>query len=74
MIALNKTLDELTAEEICGIFTEVVIAPDATAEALQVFAKKEKSTAFNDRWVKKPKRCGQKYSPSFGWVFSARYR
>ncbi len=41
IVALNKTLDEPTAEEICGIFTEVVIAPDATAEALKVFAKKK---------------------------------
>jgi phosphoribosylaminoimidazolecarboxamide formyltransferase/IMP cyclohydrolase len=34
-------LDKSTAEEICNIFTEVVIAPGATAEALEVFAKKK---------------------------------
>ena len=33
IVALNCTLDAATAEEICKIFTEVVIAPDATAEA-----------------------------------------
>jgi phosphoribosylaminoimidazolecarboxamide formyltransferase/IMP cyclohydrolase len=38
IIALNKTIDEATAKEITGIFTEVVIAPDATEEARAVFA------------------------------------
>ena len=41
IVALNLTLDKSTAEEICSIFTEVVIAPDATAEAIEVFAKKK---------------------------------
>lgn len=41
IVALNQTLDEETAEEICRIFTEVVIAPDATKEALRVFEKKK---------------------------------
>jgi len=41
IIALNGTLDGETAEEIAGIFTEVVIAPEATAEALGIFAKKK---------------------------------
>ena len=30
IIALNGTIDAATAEQITGIFTEVVIAPDAT--------------------------------------------
>ncbi|MGB2127005.1 bifunctional phosphoribosylaminoimidazolecarboxamide formyltransferase/IMP cyclohydrolase, partial [Planktomarina sp.] len=33
IIALNQTLDGPTANEICKIFTEVVIAPDADEEA-----------------------------------------
>ncbi len=41
IIALNQTLDAATAEEICGIFTEVVIAPDASEEAMSIFAKKK---------------------------------
>ena len=41
IVALNLTLDKSTAEEICSIFTEVVIAPDATPEAIEVFAKKK---------------------------------
>ncbi|NCU19923.1 bifunctional phosphoribosylaminoimidazolecarboxamide formyltransferase/IMP cyclohydrolase, partial [Candidatus Falkowbacteria bacterium] len=41
IIALNQTLDAATAEEICKIFTEVVIAPDACAEAREIFAAKK---------------------------------
>ena len=38
IIALNQTLDGETAQAITEIFTEVVIAPDATDEAREVFA------------------------------------
>ncbi|MFE3836713.1 bifunctional phosphoribosylaminoimidazolecarboxamide formyltransferase/IMP cyclohydrolase [Pseudogemmobacter sonorensis] len=38
IVALNGTLDGETAEEIARIFTEVVIAPEATEEAKAVFA------------------------------------
>lgn len=41
IIALNQTLDATTAEKIVEIFTEVVIAPDATDEAKAVFAAKK---------------------------------
>ncbi len=41
VIALNQTLDAATAEQICQIFTEVVIAPDVTDEAKAVFAAKK---------------------------------
>ncbi|MEB8389128.1 bifunctional phosphoribosylaminoimidazolecarboxamide formyltransferase/IMP cyclohydrolase [Rhodobacteraceae bacterium KMM 6894] len=41
IIALNHTLDGATAEEICQIFTEVVIAPGADADAMDIFAKKK---------------------------------
>ena len=41
IVALNKPLDAETAREITGIFTEVVIAPGADAEALQIFAAKK---------------------------------
>ena len=41
IIALNQTLDGETAEAISGIFTEVVIAPGADADAIEVFAKKK---------------------------------
>jgi phosphoribosylaminoimidazolecarboxamide formyltransferase/IMP cyclohydrolase len=41
IVALNQTLDAATAEEIVQIFTEVVIAPDATDAARAVFAGKK---------------------------------
>jgi phosphoribosylaminoimidazolecarboxamide formyltransferase/IMP cyclohydrolase len=41
IIALNTTLDGDTARAITEIFTEVVIAPDATDDARQVFAAKK---------------------------------
>jgi phosphoribosylaminoimidazolecarboxamide formyltransferase/IMP cyclohydrolase len=40
IVALNQALDAATAEEIVKIFTEVVIAPDATEAARAVFAAK----------------------------------
>lgn len=41
IIALNQTLDGETAAKIAEIFTEVVIAPDATDEAKAIFAAKK---------------------------------
>ena len=41
IIALNRPLDAATARAITGIFTEVVIAPDADDEALAIFAAKK---------------------------------
>ena len=38
IVALNRPLDAATAEEICQIFTEVVIAPAADEAARAVFA------------------------------------
>jgi phosphoribosylaminoimidazolecarboxamide formyltransferase/IMP cyclohydrolase len=41
IVALNRPIDEAAALEITKIFTEVVIAPDATDEAKAIFAKKK---------------------------------
>jgi phosphoribosylaminoimidazolecarboxamide formyltransferase/IMP cyclohydrolase len=41
IVALNQPLDAATAEEITGIFTEVVIAPGASDEAKEIFAAKK---------------------------------
>ncbi|MFT4959082.1 MAG: phosphoribosylaminoimidazolecarboxamide formyltransferase/IMP cyclohydrolase [Paracoccaceae bacterium] len=41
IIALNQPLDAATAEVITGIFTEVVIAPDADAGAKKIFRAKK---------------------------------
>src|SRR6201990_329896 len=40
IIAWNKPLDAETAEAVTGIFTEVIIAPDATEDAIAVVAKR----------------------------------
>ena len=41
IVALNMPLDAETAEKIVEIFTEVVIAPGASDEAVSIFAKKK---------------------------------
>jgi len=41
IIAVNRTLDEAGAEAIAEIFSEVIIAPDFSAEALQILEKKK---------------------------------
>ncbi len=41
IVALNRTLDEATAEKIAAIFSEVIVAPDATAGARAILAKKK---------------------------------
>ncbi len=41
ILAFNKILDGKTAAEIAKLFTEVIIAPDADQEALQIFSGKK---------------------------------
>ncbi|MET3589137.1 phosphoribosylaminoimidazolecarboxamide formyltransferase/IMP cyclohydrolase [Bartonella silvatica] len=41
IVALNQPLDEECAEEIIKIFTEVIIAPDATMAAREIIARKK---------------------------------
>ncbi len=41
IVALSGTIDAAAAEEVSKIFTEVVIAPDATTEAKAIFAAKK---------------------------------
>lgn len=41
IVALNVTVDLHVAEEIAKVFTEVVIAPDATSEALELLSAKK---------------------------------
>jgi phosphoribosylaminoimidazolecarboxamide formyltransferase / IMP cyclohydrolase len=41
IVAANRPLDAATAEAIAEIFTEVVVAPDADAQARAIFAKKK---------------------------------
>ncbi|MDA8232970.1 MAG: bifunctional phosphoribosylaminoimidazolecarboxamide formyltransferase/IMP cyclohydrolase [Magnetospirillum sp.] len=41
IVAVNRRLDGATAEEICKLFTEVVIAPEADEAAVAAFAAKK---------------------------------
>jgi phosphoribosylaminoimidazolecarboxamide formyltransferase / IMP cyclohydrolase len=41
IVAVNQPLDAETAKEITKLFTEVVIAPDASPEALAIFSEKK---------------------------------
>ncbi len=45
IIAVNRTLDADAARAITEIFTEVIIAPDATEEAIAIIATEEESAA-----------------------------
>ena len=45
IIALNRALDAETARAVTGIFTEVIIAPDATEEAIAIIAEPQESAA-----------------------------
>src|ERR1700733_7788911 len=40
IIALNRQLDAETARAVIGIFTEVIIAPDASEEAIEIIAQR----------------------------------
>ena len=52
IIVVNNTLDIDLAEKIGEIFCEVIIAPGFTAEALEFFARKKKSTPTRIKsWV-----------------------
>jgi len=41
IIALNRTIDAQTANQMVNILTEVIIAPDASSEAMEIIAKKK---------------------------------
>jgi phosphoribosylaminoimidazolecarboxamide formyltransferase/IMP cyclohydrolase len=58
IVALNQVLDGATAEEIVKIFTEVVIAPDATEEAKAVFAGKKNLRLLTTGALPDPKAGG----------------
>ena len=55
---MNQVLDGATAEEIVKIFTEVVIAPDATEEARAVFAGKKNLRLLTTGALPDPKAKG----------------
>ena len=61
IVALNQVLDAATAEEICQIFTEVVIAPGADDAARAVFAAKKNLRLLTTDCLPDPKSPGLAY-------------
>jgi phosphoribosylaminoimidazolecarboxamide formyltransferase / IMP cyclohydrolase len=58
IVALNQMLDGATAEEIVQIFTEVVIAPGADADAMSIFAKKKNLRLLTTNKLPDPRAAG----------------
>ncbi|HCQ66795.1 MAG TPA: bifunctional phosphoribosylaminoimidazolecarboxamide formyltransferase/inosine monophosphate cyclohydrolase [Rhodobacteraceae bacterium] len=58
IVALNQPLDVETAEAISQIFTEVVIAPGASDEAKEVFAKKKNLRLLTTEGLPDPRTGG----------------
>jgi phosphoribosylaminoimidazolecarboxamide formyltransferase/IMP cyclohydrolase len=54
IIALNRALDATTAEEIIKVFSEVIIAPSVTAEALEVLKSKKNLRVLTTGALPKP--------------------
>ena len=59
IVAVNRTLDGATAEAICDIFTEVVVAPDADEAAIAAFARKKNLRLLLTGGFPDPARGGQ---------------
>src|SRR3954471_1426045 len=59
IVATNRPLDAATAEAITGIFTEVVVAPDADADARAIFARKKNLRLLLTGELPDPTRAGQ---------------
>ncbi len=59
IVAVNRSLDGPTAEAICAIFTEVVVAPDADDDAKASFANKKNLRLLLTGTLPDPARGGQ---------------
>ena len=66
IVAVNVPLDGPTAEAICEIFTEVVVAPDADAAAREAFAKKKNLRLLLTGDLPNPRRGGLAIKPITG--------
>lgn len=66
IVAVNTELDGPTAEAICEIFTEVVIAPSVSDEARAAFAKKKNLRLLVTGDLPDPRRGGLSVKPITG--------
>ena len=73
IIAMNRPLDGATARAITGIFTEVVVAPNADDEALALFAAKKNLRLLLTGALPDPARSGlTARSITGGWLVQSR--
>jgi phosphoribosylaminoimidazolecarboxamide formyltransferase/IMP cyclohydrolase len=73
IIAVNGLIDGPTAEAITEIFTEVVVAPDADADARAIFAKKKNLRLLLTGDLPDPARGGlQMKTIAGGWLVQTR--
>ena len=66
IVAFNRTLDEVTAREIAKIFTEVIIAPDADADARRILAAKKNLRLLIAGGLPDPRLAGLTYKTVSG--------
>ena len=66
IVAVNVPLDGPTAEAICEIFTEVVVAPDADEAARAAFARKKNLRLLLTGDLPDPRRAGLTVKPITG--------
>lgn len=66
IVAVNRPLDGPTAEAICEIFTEVVVAPDADDAARAAFARKKNLRLLLTGDLPDPRRGGLSVKPITG--------
>jgi phosphoribosylaminoimidazolecarboxamide formyltransferase / IMP cyclohydrolase len=73
IIAVNQTLTGDVAERMAQVFTEVVIAPGADAEALEIFARKKNLRLLLTGALPDPARGGlTAHSIAGGWLVQTR--
>ena len=73
IVAVNRPLDGPTAEAITEIFTEVVAAPDANADARAVFARKKNLRLLLTGELPDPRRGGLMMKTiAGGWLVQSR--
>ena len=73
IIAVNGLIDGPTADAITEIFTEVVVAPDANADARAIFAKKKNLRLLLTGDLPDPARSGlQMKTIAGGWLVQTR--
>ena len=70
VVAVNRPLDGATAEAICAIFTEVVVAPAADAAARAVFANRKNLRLLLTGDLPDPRRGGLLIKPITGGMLA----